>query len=166
MGRIDRYELVRCFRRTVNFRGQRCTPTEIEFGVKLFEMAEKFMINEHYDSSFRCFVELIRRYPSLTLGYYKCGLCIIQTYRDAPLSDEARTEAFKNFGQATEFWRCAVSLEPLNRSLAGNIDMIMRLFVGMPVPSESLYRDHALYPKSLADAVLIARLQGGQKNSQ
>jgi len=79
--------------------------------------------------------------------------------RDSQVSEEAQTAVFRSFGQATEFWRCAVSLEPVNRSLAGNIDMAMRLFVGMPVPAECKYRDPSLYPKSLADATVIARLQ-------
>lgn len=58
---------------------------------------------------------------------------------------------------------CTVALEPTNRHLLGNIDFALRLRTGVPVGMSgqglpSVYRNYTLFPKSLADAVVFARL--------
>lgn len=98
--------MVLAFLRTLSLEKEQLSSDQVEFGVKLYEKAEKLMENEDYASAFRCFVELIRRFPGFTLGYYKCALCLLELQI---LSTEHTPKEMRKyqFNEALEFFRCA-----------------------------------------------------------
>ena len=101
-----RFETVLAFLRTLSLEKKPLSSDQVEFGVKMYEKAEKLMEGEEYCSAFRCFVELIRRFPGFTLGYYKCALCLLELQI---LSTEHTPKEMRNcqFKEAMEFFRCA-----------------------------------------------------------
>jgi len=215
-GPLDRTETVKLLRHVVNVKGCALTLPEIEYAVHLLDSAEASARSEQWDAAYRCCIDLLRRYPNLSLAYFKAGLLMItaqgipQPKRSArstssvnrsftsvqPANTSTSIDAQYEFGStatgasdadsqmnnhsdtrsqqmgtrhvavaplvlnhACNFFRCAVAAEPANRHLAGLIDFVVRLSLGMPVSRSHKYRDPALYPRSLGDAVCLAYLE-------
>lgn len=75
-GVLDRVELVNILKRCVNCHGQELQEREIEYGVKMYEALEQSMQRELWDSSYRCAIDLVWRFPNFALAYFKAGLCL------------------------------------------------------------------------------------------
>lgn len=58
---------------------------------------------------------MLCRAPSFTLAYYKAALCAVAIHGPPGME------------QAKHLFRCAARLEPANRVLCGNIDLVLRV---------------------------------------
>ncbi|GBG28414.1 Hypothetical Protein FCC1311_046372 [Hondaea fermentalgiana] len=91
-GIIDRVELVSILKRCVNCHGQQLVEREIEYAVKMFESLEQSMQREQWDSSFRCAVDLVWRFPNFALAYFKAGLCLALRMRNRQTTKRHRAQ--------------------------------------------------------------------------
>jgi len=178
-GVADRMELMKSLSGTVNINGQDLSETEVTYCVLVLEYMESQMQVGRWEPVVRCGVDLLRRFPNLTLAYWKTGIAFIALTLPYETSsflkhkakmkeniDENDTKFNKPkvVTEASHFFRCAVSCEPNNRHLACLIDLVLRYSTGIAVPKSHRYRDIGLFPRSLGDAVAIALIEVGQMN--
>eukprot|EP00753_Platysulcus_tardus_P000606 PLAT10585.2.p3 GENE.PLAT10585.2~~PLAT10585.2.p3 ORF type:complete len:137 (+),score=39.08 PLAT10585.2:312-722(+) len=107
------------------------------------EAVEAHMAAQRFDEAAALLAEVINRFPSFTLAWYRLALCKAAVRGPAALKD------------ITPLLRCAMTLEPDNKAMRGGVDLLLRLATGVSVPEEMWKASH---PKSDGDVLALARL--------
>mmetsp|Transcript_26739 Transcript_26739/g.44126 ORF Transcript_26739/g.44126 Transcript_26739/m.44126 type:complete len:155 (-) Transcript_26739:392-856(-) len=133
--------------RSVNRRGEELTDEELEYAVLQHEDIEELMQQGDFAEAAQALQLLLYIVPNDVLGNYKLALCILAVRGDSAA-----------IRQASRLLHFAHGLEPDNRHLKANIDLILRICSRQPVREEHWKED---FPKSIGILQSLNFIIGG-----
>jgi hypothetical protein len=130
-GALDRFELVKSARRTVNRGGRELTDAELTILVEQHERVERLLVEGSFPEAAGVLGDLCAGFPNSTLGLF--NLALAKLAAAAAGGERALTPALED---AAQLLRMAVGLEPENQALRSHADLVLRVSCREPVAEQ------------------------------
>jgi hypothetical protein len=143
-GPLDRFEMVK----TLRVCGEKAMEVEeIERWVATLEHAELCAVQGDARGVVECLEPMVVEVENCALALFRLGVAtlVLDVARDGTLSE-------RGLGAL----RCALASEPHHPTLAGLIDVVLRIATGVPVDEGAF--EQATYPRSSGDIRMLADL--------